>query len=307
MTSVETEELAQVDVAPTATAPGAGEGQRQRSAGRTVANVAVSAAILALAIASAPRLVVGFAIAALITASLEVLVPLHDRRRKPGAYATDITEALGNRVLVVPVATAAVAVMELVLDWLTPAAVPRTVDGLAWPARLVLVLVLTDLAGYLSHRALHRVPVLWRLHQVHHSSEHVDWLATSRGHALDLAFVLSVLAVPSLVLGAPTEGGVVIAFLYMYPFVVHANARIPLQWLERVFVSPRFHHWHHAEDAAGHDRNFGTLLTVWDRLFGTTARGGGFPDSYGIGNPELANGDFLTHLAAPFRQPRQPN
>lgn len=302
MTSMQTEDLVQAGAAQ-AKAPGAGDVQSRQPSGRAVANVAVSAAILALAVVSAPRLLVGFAVAALIAASLEVLVPLHDRRRKPGAYATDLTEALGNRALIVPVATAAVAVMEPVLTWLTPEAVPRVVTGLAWPARLALVLVLTDLAGYLSHRALHRVPALWRLHQVHHSSEHVDWLATSRGHALDVAFVLAALAVPSLVLGVPTEGGVIIAFLYMYPFVVHANARIPLQWLERVFVSPRFHHWHHAEDVAGHDRNFGTLLTVWDRLFRTTARPGGFPDSYGIGNPELANGDFLTHLAAPFRRP----
>lgn len=302
MTSMETEAPVPSGAAA-APAPGVGEVQPRRPSRRALANVAVSAVVLALAIASAPHLLLGFAVAALIAASLEVLIPLHDRRRERRSYATDLTEAIGNRVLIVPVVTAAVAVMEPVLTWLTPEAVPGAVAGLAWPARLALVLVLTDLAGYLSHRALHRVPVLWRLHQVHHSSEHVDWLATSRGHALDVAFVLSALAIPSLVLGAPTEGGVVIAFLYMYPFVVHANARIPLQWLERLFVSPRFHHWHHAEDVAGHDRNFGTLLTVWDRMFGTTVRADGFPDSYGIGNPELANGDFLTHVAAPFRQP----
>lgn len=302
MTSMQTEDLAQAG-AFQAAVPGADGMPLRRLSWRAVANVVVSAAVLALAIASAPRLLVGFGVAALIAASLEVLVPLHDRRRKLGAYATDLTEALGNRALIIPVTTAAVAVMEPVVTWLTPEAVPRAVAGLAWPARLGLLLVLTDLAGYLSHRALHRVPALWRLHQVHHSSEHVDWLATSRGHALDLAFVLSALAVPSLVLGAPTEGGVVIAFLFVYPFVVHANARIPLQWMERIFVSPRFHHWHHAEDVAGHDRNFGTLLTVWDRLFRTTARPGGYPGSYGIGNSDLANGDFLTHLAAPFRSP----
>lgn len=302
MTSMETEERTQAGTAQV-TPPGAGEVPRRGPSRRAIANVVVSVAVLALAIASAPRLLVGFAVAALIAASLEVLVPLHDRRREPGAYATDLTEAIGNRVLIVPVVTGAVAVMEPVLTWLSPEAVSRAAGGLAWPARLALLLVLTDLAGYLSHRALHRVPALWRLHQVHHSSEHVDWLATSRGHALDVAFVLAALAIPSLVLGVPTEGGIIITFLYVFPFVAHANARIPLQWAERVFVTPRFHHWHHAEDVAGHDRNFGTLLTVWDRLFGTTARADGYPDSYGIGNPELANGDFLTHLAAPLRRP----
>jgi sterol desaturase/sphingolipid hydroxylase (fatty acid hydroxylase superfamily) len=146
------------------------------------------------------------------------------------------------------------------------------------------------------------VPALWRLHRVHHSSEQLDWLATSRGHALDQAFGLLLMAVPALALAAPTEGGAVITFLYVYPFVVHANVRIRLGGLERLVVSPWFHHWHHAEDAAGHDRNFATLLTLWDHLFGTAARIEGFPDSYGISDSELAGGDFLTHLATPFRR-----
>lgn len=101
MTSVETEDLAQAATAQ-ATVLGAGEVQSRRSSRRAVANVAVSLAVLALAIVSAPHLLVGFAVAALIAASLEVLLPLHDRRRRPGAYATDLTEALGNRALIAP-------------------------------------------------------------------------------------------------------------------------------------------------------------------------------------------------------------
>jgi sterol desaturase/sphingolipid hydroxylase (fatty acid hydroxylase superfamily) len=263
--------------------------------------------VLAWSIGTEPQLLAGFAVAALIAASLEALVPLRDQQRRPlRAYVTDLTEALGNRCLIVPAASAAVTVLEPAVQLLTLDAVPRAVDQLGWPSRLALVLVTTDLAGYLGHRMSHRVPALWRLHRVHHSSEQLDWLATSRGHALDQVVGLLVMAVPALALGAPTEGGVVIAFLYVYPFVVHANVRIRLGVLERVLVSPRFHHWHHAGDVAGHDRNFATLLTVWDHLLGTVAEPCGFPDSYGIGDPELAHGDYLTHLTTPFRRRRPP-
>jgi sterol desaturase/sphingolipid hydroxylase (fatty acid hydroxylase superfamily) len=268
---------------------------------RVAANLVASVAVIVLSVVSAPWVLAGFVIAALIAGSLEVLVPLHDRRRPLRACVTDLTEALGNRCLIIPAVTAGVAVAAPAVVWLTPDAVPQAVDELAWPLRLSVVLLSVDLASYLAHRALHRVPALWRLHQVHHSSDHVDWLATSRGHALDQAFGLLVMSIPALALGAPTEGGVVITLLYVYPFVLHANAHIRLSGLERVVVSPRFHHWHHAEDAAGHDRNFGTALALWDRLFGTVARVDGFPDRYGIANPQLAHGDFLTHLTAPFR------
>jgi len=57
--------------------------------------------------------------------------------------------------------------------------------------------------------------------------------------------------------------------------------RVPL--VDRVVVSPEFHHWHHAADVAAHNRDYGTILSVWDRLFGTAHEPGGFPGGYGIG------------------------
>jgi sterol desaturase/sphingolipid hydroxylase (fatty acid hydroxylase superfamily) len=91
--------------------------------------------------------------------------------------------------------------------------------------------------------------------------------------------------------------------------VAHANAHVRIPVLDRLVVSPGFHHWHHAADTAAHDRNFGAILAVWDRLFGTAHEPGGFPTAYGIGRPDLADADYAGHLTAPFsrRRPRPPS
>ena len=68
-----------------------------------------------------------------------------------------------------------------------------------------------------------------------------------------------------------------------------------------MLVSPAFHHWHHA--AGTQDRNFGAILSLWDRLFGTVHDPGDYPDRYGIDRPELAAATYGAHLISPLRPP----
>jgi sterol desaturase/sphingolipid hydroxylase (fatty acid hydroxylase superfamily) len=151
---------------------------------------------------------------------------------------------------------------------------------------------------------MHRVPLLWRLHAVHHSSGQLDWLATSRVHPVDLALTITVASLPAYALGYGEEHPWLMAVLFLYPFYAHANADVRLPGFDRLLVTPAFHHWHHADEPAAHDKNFGAILTVWDRLFRTAHRPGGWPGRYGIGDDDLDTADYAGHLLAPLRPSR---
>lgn len=265
---------------------------------RAAGNLAASAALACVGLLTAPELLLGLAIAAAVGISIEVLAPLHEGRRSRHAWLVDLTHAVGDRAMIVPVVAVALAVVG--------PAVPEIGLG-AWPlvVQIVVTVVVTDFANYWAHRGLHRVRALWAFHSVHHSSERLDWLATSRVHPLDLAINIGAVTLPTFALGEVEMAPWLLTFFFVWPFVTHANARLrlpgPLGWL---LVTPAFHHWHHAADEGAFDKNFGMFLAVWDRLFGTYVDEAEFPVSYGIGSRELETGDYLAHLTAPFRAVR---
>jgi len=142
------------------------------------------------------------------------------------------------------------------------------VAALPTVASFALALVLFDLGAYASHWLLHRVPSLWRVHQVHHSSRRLDWLATFRGHVVEHALRHTLSPVVLLVLGFPLATvGLVAALHGISAMWVHSNFGPRLRWLEPLFATPRLHRLHHV--AASSEKNLGTFLTLWDRLRGT--------------------------------------
>ena len=271
-------------------------GSRLRLA-RTGANIAVSAGAVTAAVVTAPKLLFGFAVAAAVCASLEVLRPLAEGRRT--SWVKDLVHAIGNRALILPPLLGIVSILGPLLARATPAAVHHALSR-PTAGSLVVVIVISDLFNYLAHRLLHRLTWLWRLHAVHHSSERLDWLATSRGHPIDQIVNLTAASLPVLALGGASYAPALIAFLYLYPFLLHANARLPVRWLGLVFVTPVFHHWHHAEETAAHDHNFGAIFSVWDRLFGTAIDSPSYPTAYGTGDGALDRQDYLGQLVTPL-------
>jgi sterol desaturase/sphingolipid hydroxylase (fatty acid hydroxylase superfamily) len=256
-------------------------------------------------IATGPHLLIGLAVAAAVGASCEVLAPLHGGRRPLRAYALDLTHAIGNRCLILPPVAVALTVAAPAMAVVVPASIRNGFAGLHGLAQVAVILVLTDLTNYVAHRGLHQVGFLWSFHAVHHSSERLDWLATSRGHPLDLAFNIFAISLPSFALDRVDLAPWLVTFFFLYPFVCHANARIRIpRLIGAVLVTPEFHHWHHAAEARAHDRNFGSFLSVWDRLFGTAIEPGDFPDRYGIEGSDLDGADYVGQLAAPLRTAR---
>ncbi|MFO1218191.1 MAG: sterol desaturase family protein [Burkholderiaceae bacterium] len=133
----------------------------------------------------------------------------------------------------------------------------------------LLALVLYDFCYYWLHRAGHRVAILWAAHVVHHQSEDYNLSTalrqTSSGALLGWIFYLplAVIGVPPLVFA-----GVALIDL-LYQFWVHTQQVGRLGWFDRWFCSPSNHRVHHAVNDRYLDRNYGGILIVWDRLFGS--------------------------------------
>lgn len=145
----------------------------------------------------------------------------------------------------------------------------------ALPTDSVLVwvtgLLLYDFCYYWLHRCGHEVGVLWAAHVVHHQSERYNLSTalrqTSSGAVLGWVFYL-----PIAVLGYPVEVFAVVAVIdLIYQYWIHTELVPKLGWFDRVFASPSNHRVHHAANDRYLDRNYGGLLIVWDRLFGTFA------------------------------------
>ncbi|MDQ8016354.1 MAG: lysoplasmalogenase family protein [Bordetella sp.] len=133
----------------------------------------------------------------------------------------------------------------------------------------LLALVFYDFCYYWLHRMGHEVAVLWAAHVVHHQSQHYNLSTalrqTSSGALLGWVFYLpmALAGVPPLVFG------VVALIDLLYQFWVHTEQVGKLGWFDRWFCSPSNHRVHHAVNDRYLDRNYGGILVVWDRLFGT--------------------------------------
>nr|WP_279236932.1 sterol desaturase family protein [Dyella sp. RRB7] len=133
----------------------------------------------------------------------------------------------------------------------------------------VSALLVYDFCYYWLHRCGHEVNVLWAAHVVHHQSEDYNLTTalrqTGSGVLLGWLFYL-----PMAILGYPLEVFVVVALIdLLYQFWVHTELVGRLGWFDRVFCSPSNHRAHHAVNDKYLDRNYGGILILWDRLFGT--------------------------------------
>src|SRR5712671_1768149 len=187
-------------------------------------------------------------------------------------------------------------------DALFPASDFALLGSLPLPAQFLAVLVLADLTQYWNHRAFHRLSFLWRLHAVHHSSTAMDWLAGSRMHPLDaLATRAGVMTVLVLVGASPSAVALYLAFVSFHAVFIHANFGAGLKRLEPFLATPRFHHFHHADEARAIDKNFAVHLPLLDRIFGTHfLPGARWPHGYGVSNGPVAR-TYLAQLLDPFR------
>lgn len=167
--------------------------------------------------------------------------------------------------------------------------------------QLPVLLLLSDLGFYTVHRMFHKVPWLWKFHAVHHSIEEMDWLAAHRVHPLDQILTKGASLLPVVALGFSAWPVAAYATIYHWQSLfIHSNVKINLGPLARIFASPRFHHWHHANHAEAFDKNFAAQLSFLDALFGTlhmpTEK---MPRRYGTNTPVPQN--YGPQLMFPFQ------
>jgi sterol desaturase/sphingolipid hydroxylase (fatty acid hydroxylase superfamily) len=238
---------------------------------------------------------------ALIFVPLERALPLRrDQRVFRAEWTTDGAHFLISHLLVQAFSWAALVPSGLLREALVPASL---LGSLPLPVQFLAVLVLADLTQYWIHRSFHRFPGLWRLHAVHHSSMSMDWLAGSRMHPLDaLATRAGVMTVVALAGASASAVALYLAFVSFHAVFIHANFGARLKWLDPFLVTPRYHHFHHAAEAAAIDKNFAVHLPVLDRLFGThflpETR---WPEAYGVSDGRVAT-TYLAQVLDPFRR-----
>jgi sterol desaturase/sphingolipid hydroxylase (fatty acid hydroxylase superfamily) len=170
-----------------------------------------------------------------------------------------------------------------------------------WLQVLELTLV-CDVAIYVAHRLTHVVPWLWRFHSIHHSATEVDWLTTTRSHPVDLAFTRGSMILAGFALGfSPRAWALYAIYFTAQSFFLHANVRLRLGPLSRLYAGPEFHRWHHSDAPEARDRNFVTHFPWLDLLFGTLyLPTGRRPDRYGVDDAIPAA--YLGQLVHPFRR-----
>jgi len=131
--------------------------------------------------------------------------------------------------------------------------------------------VVLDSVAYWTHRAMHAVPVLWRIHRVHHTDLDVDFTTGVRHHPIEVLITLAISVATIFVFGLPPQAVAVYqAGRAVIDITSHGNVRLPSMLdtvLRLVVVTPDMHRIHHSADRPETDSNYGTLLSVWDRLF----------------------------------------
>ena len=191
--------------------------------------------------------------------------PAQRRALVARGHRQDVLYAVLNALVVLPLVTALTLSLDVVVQRLMPWVIlPRIGVVPRWGAILV-ILVAMDGCNWLVHLANHRIRLLWRFHELHHSQEDMNVLTVFRTHPLiHVSYVLAV--IPALVLLANGELPTIMLVLYGGSVAfAHSNTNLGFGPLERVFVSPNYHRIHHRL-VGPQDLNLGFTLTIWDQL-----------------------------------------
>lgn len=168
--------------------------------------------------------------------------------------------------------------------------------------------MLLDLGEYAYHLMMHKTDHLWRFHLVHHSDMHVDVSTTVREHPCETAIRTCFLMLWVFICG-PVVGVLVLrqTFQSVFNIMAHTEFRLPKtlnKIVGYVFITPNLHHVHHHHALPYTDKNYGDVLSIWDRVFGTLAELDEKDTVFGIDthmNPETT-GRFTSILKIPFQK-----
>lgn len=130
------------------------------------------------------------------------------------------------------------------------------------------LLIVVDFTTYRLSRAMHEVDFFWRFHAIHHSTEEMDWLASSRLHVVEVLMTRFLATLLIFLLGFHTS--TVFAYLVFISFhaiFIHANVRFRFPYLRYLIATPEFHHWLHSSEKSAIDKNYAAFIPLYDVIF----------------------------------------
>jgi len=240
-------------------------------------------------------------LAFLVFVPLERLFGLHSEQKIfRRAWANDLVFLFLNSLLIKLGLLGVVVGAIFVAAQIIPESFQSSIRSLPFWLQVPVIILLSDLGFYWTHRMFHAVPWLWRFHAVHHSIEELDWLAATRVHPVDQILTKGMSFVPVIALGFSEAAIGAYALLYHWQSIfIHANVRIRFGPVRFMLASPEFHHWHHSSQREARDKNFAGQLSFLDALFGTLHMPGGqMPTAYGLDQPMQQR--YLRQLLYPF-------
>ena len=229
----------------------------------------------------------------------------HQRFKRPH-LDLDIGYAMAAPFLNIIALAVGIFVGIVSLAWIPGLLIAPYVAMIPSQYKLIVGILLFDMTTYWAHRFYHEVPILWKFHSIHHSTEHMDWVSGFRGHPFD-----GTLIVPAIVFllaaGFETEQiGFLAIFQIVFGLFLHANVRFRFKIFDRFIMTPEFHHWHHSNEEDAIWSNYSTFLPLWDMLFGTyfMPKDDRRPQIYGV--DEIVPMTMAEQLKYPFEGKKNP-
>lgn len=239
--------------------------------------------------------------AALVFIPLEHVIPrIREQKRLRADLKLDLAYMLLGALATMLAASVFIMVVVGLFADLIPEAAQSFIRAQPIWLQVIVLIIFGDFYYYWAHRLFHTVPALWKFHAVHHSIEEMDWIAAHRTHPVDTAITNSGFFIIALLFDFSAAAYLVFSFQFScHSLLKHSNAGVGWGLLRWIYVTPTFHHWHHANVQEAHDKNFAAQFPVWDILFGTaimTEDQG--PPKYGVDDPVPRT--FLGSLAYPL-------
>ncbi|GGF14367.1 hypothetical protein GCM10011611_20200 [Aliidongia dinghuensis] len=197
-----------------------------------------------------------------------------DRQRHCRAAAFNLAYYFTTTAALAPVMSIAASGVAVSLNSIGGGLVALPAGGWWFPANVLAILLVTDFLEYSYHYAQHKVPLLWRMHSLHHSEEQINATTTTRQFWFD-QIIRAMVILPIVGLAIRTDASVVVvARMLVVANGIHVHMSLQRGWgrLWWLLNSPQYHRCHHSFLPQHIDRNLAPMFPIWDILFGTAYR-----------------------------------
>lgn len=218
----------------------------------------------------------------------------------------DIGYAMAAPFLNIIALTVGIFVGIISLAWIPGLLIAPYVAMIPSQYKLIAGILLFDMTTYWAHRFYHEIPILWKFHSIHHSTEHMDWVSGFRAHPFDGTLIVPAIFFLFAAGFSNEQVGFLAIFQIVFGLFLHANVRFRFKLFDRFIMTPEFHHWHHSNEADAIWSNYSTFLPLWDMLFGTyfMPKDDRRPQIYGV--DEIVPMTMAEQLKYPFEGVRNP-